>query len=266
MARQAEVILGESHLYYKGAGGKQSCVCTVVTLPELGGQKKTRTLHQNLLLLVNELLVRTQPHSIKPVSQDQHQSQSKRQRVTKTSGPLQDRNTTDSENDQSTGDYWIRIPVWERDIHLEQPTPSQGPFNLDAHSTGVPRREEQIGQEETTEAGPAIQPEQDAPDIEHFSRGDEAEERIDPETGDRQRGTVMAERHISTRYSTRQNIPRRLFTYETLGLTYLEAYPLLSAVRVQSVPYTPMWNIQYCTPPPAIVTGYSYPPSTLMTY
>lgn len=173
-----------------------------VVTPESGDQKKARTLHRNLLLLVNDLPVRTQPHSIKPVLQDQQQRQGKGQRVAKTREPLQDSDTTDSESDQSTGDYWLRIPVRERDIHGGQPSASHREFNPKySHSAVVSRREEQMRLDETTEGQPTIQLEHDKfPGIGHSSVGDETEERVDSEREERQRDIPIDQQ--APRYKT----------------------------------------------------------------
>ena len=79
-----------------------------VVHPESDAKGKTRTLHRNLLLLVNDLPVEFPPQLVKPTPKPSQKqgSHPKRQRDVRD----QNAETSDSE-DESTGGYWLRIPA-----------------------------------------------------------------------------------------------------------------------------------------------------------
>lgn len=79
-----------------------------VVYPENGNSNKTRTLHWNLLLLVNDLPLEAPtmtPRSPKPGKQRKTRSQ------TPSKESIRDIDATDSDEENSRGGYWLRILV-----------------------------------------------------------------------------------------------------------------------------------------------------------
>lgn len=78
-----------------------------VESPKSGNKKGTRTLDQNLLLLVYNLPVESPPHPRKLAKQRQNRQCN---RETENKESLCHNDTTDSD-EFNTGEYWLRIPA-----------------------------------------------------------------------------------------------------------------------------------------------------------
>lgn len=78
--------------------------------PEGTDKGRTRTLHRNLLLLVNDLPVELPSQPTKPASKQTQRPGNTGERISDKRGPTVDAETSDSDDESETG-YWLRIPA-----------------------------------------------------------------------------------------------------------------------------------------------------------
>lgn len=228
-----------------------------VVSPESGNKKGTRTLHRNLLLLVNYLPVDSPPHPRELAKQRQNRQCN---RETKNKESICHSDTTDSDED-NTGEYWLRTPAswteqrrentYQQSIELVQENPL-----VDIAKT-APEREDknrkQVSLRISDNPEESQPPDELIPDPIPSSVTD-----ADRENGciqfDEATGYPAEENYPELRRSTRDRRQRQMFTYETLGQPVLQPHTTVNTVGVYGAPAMP-------------IRGYSpYYPSQTPTY
>ena len=93
-----------------------------IVCPEHGDQKKTRTLHRNLLLLVNDLPVDMTPPQTRTVPEKKTSKRRRQGRVSDTQNQedMSDNTDSDSDDDSNCG-YWLRIPAERTEERAPEP-------------------------------------------------------------------------------------------------------------------------------------------------
>lgn len=240
-----------------------------VVCPESEDKRKTRTLHRNLLLLVNDLPVEINTRPAEPKSDKNTRERQTKRKVVETQQQTNNSdNSEDDSDEESSSGYWLRIPLERTVQRLSNEQPASQPETVQEHTresvnrqtrylpVGTPRDDTPVApvyppageellaatrtpqREEVPENDPPLlaMPEEEPVD---YASSDQ-EQRLPPHTRE----------HTEVRRSTRERKPRQIFTYESLGEP--------SRATVNLVGGQP--NLQHL---PAMHTPSTYP---LMTY
>lgn len=248
--------------------------------PETGGNR-VRTLHRNLLHVVNDLPVNIplQPQPGRKRDSPGHLSEPQLQRRTKNkqaSSRRQDEQSLSSESSDSEGDgpqYWLGVPMM-REPETSQAQPCCGPRRNMVHVTN-PQRFEQARQpvpgretrsdhrsylaqerrvempvEENRDTVADIVPaeEEQLPvdtipsDYEQEEVIQHREEPIDPQTIGVQ-PTSDQPSSPQPRRSGRDRRPTQMFTYSSLGQPSYQPRPMINAVGAFDTPSMPIWEM-----------------------
>lgn len=231
-----------------------------VVSPESGNQNGRRTLHRNLLLLVNDLPVESPPHPRELAKQRQNRQCN---RETENKESVCHNDTTDSDEDNN-GEYWLRIPAswteqrrentYQQGLALVQENPL-----VDTAKSALEREDKnrkRVSLRISDNPEESQPPDELIPDPIPSSETD-----TDRENGciqfDEATGHPAKEIHPELRRSTRDRRQRQMFTYvyiHTLGQPVLQPHTTVNTAGVYGAPAMP-------------IRGYSpYYPSQTPTY
>ncbi|KAL1277385.1 hypothetical protein QQF64_024058 [Cirrhinus molitorella] len=237
-----------------------------VIYPENGDSKKTRTLHRNLLLLVNDLPVEA-PATTSGSTRPEKQKKTVRH-TNKDNMDDKDSDLASSDEENSTGGYWLRAPVNWSTAGSNQP-PVQAPVNENIH---VLQGRENSGPIQDVE----VQRTSESPTDQSTSTYLEAVHPVEADEGfgastesglghvDRAE-SLRIEEEMSARRSARERRPRQIYTYDTLGQPAIHPYThTLNSVTAYPTPHMPIWGLHNYTTP--ITYPHVYLPSVYTPY
>ncbi|XP_061785588.1 uncharacterized protein [Nerophis lumbriciformis] len=233
-----------------------------VVYQESGDKQKTRTLHRNLLLPVSDLPVETLPGPVNSAPAGRQ-----RKRCSRASDAeqqmLDSDNSEDSEDEQNTGRYWLRLPLnrTERRDSVHEPTSSRRQSDNEPVMEGilseeefVPGRLQQPVREERHLPDPVGVPGrkyqgqlQEQNDEEYMPDRVPSPAREELWQSEGTNDDEHLPLNSDVRRSTRERRPRHIFTYDTLG------QPTVNTVEA----YILLWGTPYHIP-------LAYPPAPYM--
>ncbi|XP_032404830.1 uncharacterized protein LOC116710109 [Xiphophorus hellerii] len=239
-----------------------------VVCPESGDQNKTRTLHRNLLMLVNDLPVEETLHqsTLAPVRKQTHKQRQRKD--TRTEREERNGETSDSDNDFPSG-YWLRVPVQRTEQRCPYEKPSLPQTTLSQTSGRAPETVGDENQTPTEYSPEAILeslndvPEQNMDEtIPVSTRPVEVEQinwSVGPETETQFMIPPAELDQTEVRRSTRNKRPRHFLTYDSLGKPSVQSHGNLNAVFAHPLQYSylpspplsaPYSNSSLCTQVP----------------
>lgn len=129
--------------------------------PEGDDQGRTRTLHRNLLLLVNELPMEISQPTAEPTSTSKQRQTTARARVKGSRNQTENVETSDSDDDLGSG-YWLRIPpAWTESgptvVPDQRPVISQGQKKVVTQVSPKPNLAQTLrGRDESVQRAPIM--------------------------------------------------------------------------------------------------------------
>lgn len=226
-----------------------------VVHPEAGSKEKTRTLHGNLLLLVNDLPVKFPPQVIKATPKPPRKQTKWQTEVS----DVRDRGaeTSDSDDD-SVEEYWLRVPehrpvlgtdprerytlrrrlpirgAQDRDVGVSETVGGQDDGQCQLEIWTLPGTgPESLGTERQLQEEQVTTPRTESENKETVPNEPQPEEGQELPQKDLQSGSPMP-----LRRSVRERHPRHILTYPSLGHPTYESYPTVSTTGAVLMPYT----------------------------
>ncbi|KAI7803024.1 hypothetical protein IRJ41_001725 [Triplophysa rosa] len=229
-----------------------------VVCPETGDKQKSRTLHRNLLLLVNDLPVDVTPPDTRPIPEKKTHNRQNQERITDTlrRAGTSDDSENDSDDDSGSG-YWLRRPTERtetRPIRGSEPAPvRRESHTVPAHLPNPTEKRHDADEDLPLLTGPV--------------EGEENNRHQDPDSEARPLTPPVEHTQPGVRRSTRERRPRHFLTYESLGESSVQSHTTVNSVTGYTVPYIPIIEAPHHTTPahslfpyiPPLGTTYPHP-------
>lgn len=254
-----------------------------IVCPETGDQKKTKTLHRNLLLLVNDLPLDIATSSTKSTPEKRSKHKSRQGKPTDTQKETDVIGSSDSESDDGSS-YWFRLPsarTEESSLNpFVEPTLLQRNFCQNSKQDSAVSEPVKIGDDIELEYLPnsTCTPEEEV--VEQNMDGntyslitpegeDGVAECADSEIGKRSPSPVFEHSQTEIRKSRRERKPRQFLTYDSLGEPSIHSHTNANVVSANTTPYSSI-AVSCISQPPSFFPYFSlgatpWMPSVLYT-
>lgn len=213
-----------------------------VVCPETGDKQKSRTLHRNLLLLVNDLPVNITPPDTRPIPKKKTHNRQDQERMTDTQRQADTSDDSENDSDDDSGsEYWLRRPT-ERaekrpvtyqeqltkypEIRGSEPAPVRSESHTVPQHLPNPTEKRHDADENLLLHTEPVEGEEN--NGQHDS---------DPEA----RPLTPPVEHMQSevRRSARER-PRHFLTYESLGEPSVQSHATVNSVTGYTAPYIPV--------------------------
>ncbi len=229
---------------------------------ENGESRKTKTLHRNLSLLVNDLPV--EAPAMTPASMGPERKKKSERHTKSNNVDNEDSDMADSDEESSVKGYWLRTPVsWSTtgNNQLLGRMPVGEETRSIQERENSRHREEQRTEESTSNEHPYTYLDTACPEVP--DDGDKANSNSQPVNVERVEG-LGVEEETSMRRSARERMTRQMYTYDTFGQPTIHPYTTLNSITAYPIPHMPFWSLHNYTTP--ITYPYLYLPSVHTPY
>lgn len=241
-----------------------------VVCPETGDKQKSRTLHRNLLLLVNDLPVNVTPSDTRSIPEKKTHNRQNQERMTDTQrqADTSDDSENDSDDDSGSG-YWLRRPaerIEERPVTYQEQL-TRYPEIQGSEPAPVRRERHSVPEHLPNPTEKRHHADENLPLSTGPVEGEENNGHQDSDSEARPLTPPVEHTQSDVRRSVREKRPRRFLTYDSLGEPSVQTDTTVNSVTGYTAPYIPVIEASHHTTPahslfpyiPPLCMPYSHP-------
>lgn len=238
-----------------------------VVCPETGDKQKSRTLHRNLLLLVNDLPVDVTPPDTRSIPEKKTHNRQNQERMTDTQrrADTSDDSENDSDDDSGSG-YWLRRPterMEERPVTYQEQL-TRYPEIQGSEPAPVRRESHTVPEYLPNPTEKRHHADENLPLLTGPVEGEGNNGHKDSDSEARPLTPPVEHTQSDVRRSAREKRPRHFLTYESLGEPSVQTHATVNSVTGYTGPYIPVIEASHHTTPTQSI--FPYIPPLCMPY